>query len=192
MQKKQQQQKKINSKRKGNRAELELAKILTKRFGLPFTRVGVSSGARPKQVELDDSAKQVFTSDLVAPSGFRFSVECKAVNVNIDLLAQSALLDKFLDQAASDAASIGKLPLLCWKRNRKGWIAAVPIRSFSIRLDKTFRPDYCSLYRDWVICRLDALLVMDTEELWFDTQELPHRSNTLIQNNTRRLIADDK
>jgi hypothetical protein len=28
--------KKINSKQKGNRAELDLAKILTQRFGLPF------------------------------------------------------------------------------------------------------------------------------------------------------------
>jgi hypothetical protein len=184
--------KRINSKRKGNRAEWELAKILTKRFGLPFTRVGVSSGARPKQVELDDSAKQVFTSDLVAPSGFRFSVECKAVNVNIDLLAQSALLDKFLDQAAFDATSIGKLPLLCWKRNHKGWIAAVPINEIeSCRIPIPYYSRYIGNNASWLICRLDALLMIDIDEFWFDTQERFHHPKALIQNNTRRLIEDD-
>ena len=120
--------KKINSKRKGNEAERQLANILKERFGLPFARVGVSSGARPKQVKLDDSAKQAFTSDLVAPDGFRFSIECKSVNKDVDLLDQSALLDKFLKQVADDAASIGKIPLLCWKRHRKGWIAVLPER----------------------------------------------------------------
>ena len=146
----------INSKNKGNRAELELAKILTKRFGLPFARVGVSSGARPKQVKLDGSAKQVFTSDLVTPSGFRFSVECKSVNKDVDLLHQSALLDKFLKQAADDAASIEKIPFLCWKRHRKGWIAVLPERYvFSKAIVFT---NYYSVYREWVVCSLDALL----------------------------------
>jgi len=161
--------KKINSKRKGNRAELELAKILTKRFGLPFTRVGVSSGARPKQVELDDSAKQVFTSDLVAPSGFRFSIECKAVNVNIDLLDQSALLDKFLKQVADDAASIGKIPLLCWKRHRKGWIAILPER-FVFSWSIVFT-NYYSVYREWIVCYLDALLEIEQPDFWFNNIE---------------------
>jgi hypothetical protein len=157
---------KINSKAKGNRAELELAKILTKRFGLPFSRVGVSSGARPKQVKLDGSAKQVFTSDIVVPDGFRFSVECKSVNKDVDLLDQSALLDKFLKQAAEDAASIEKIPLLCWKRNRKGWLAILPERDvFSKCVVFT---NYYSVYREWVVCDLDALLEIDQTDFWFD------------------------
>jgi len=161
--------KKINSKRKGNRAELELAKILTKRFGLPFARVGVSSGARPKQIELDDSAKQVFTSDLVAPWGFRFSVECKSVNKDVDLLDQSALLDKFLTQVADDAASIGKIPLLCWKRHRKGWIAVLPER-FVFSWSIVFT-NYYSVYREWIVCYLDALLEIEQPDFWFNNIE---------------------
>jgi hypothetical protein len=158
--------KRINSKSKGNRAELELAKILTKRFGMPFARVGVSSGARPKQVKLDGTAKQAFTSDLIVPDGFRFSVECKAVNKDVDLLDQSALLDKFLQQAADDANSIKKVPMLCWKRNRKGWLAILPERYV---FGKTIVfTNYYSVYREWVVCYLDALLETEQPDFWFD------------------------
>jgi Holliday junction resolvase len=159
--------KRINSKRKGNSAELELSKILTKRFGMPFARVGVSSGARPKQVKLDAQATATFTGDLIVPSGFKFSIECKSANVNVDLLDKSALLDKFLEQAQNDAASIGKLPLLCWKRHRKGWIVAIPVRAFQYY---RYCPPYFAGYRDWILCRLDALLEIDRNDFWFDEQ----------------------
>ena len=159
--------KKINSKGKGNRAELELAKLLTRKFGAPFARVGVSSGARPKQVKLDGQATETFTGDLIVPEGFRFSVECKAVNKDVDLLAESALLDKFLHQAATDAESIGKIPLLCWKRNRKGWIVAVPTWAYRQYGE---RPLYYVKYTGWIIAKLDVLLPEDKPycyEFWF-------------------------
>ena len=170
--------KRINSKQKGNRAELELAKILTKRFGLPFARVGVTSGARPKQVRLDEQATETLTGDLIVPDGFRFSVECKAVNVTVDLLAPSALFDKFLEQAKADAERIGKEPMLCWKRNRKGWIAAVPSQAF--RFTGAELPVYYSRYRDWFVCNLDTLLSVQSPCFWFTltnfTQEENHDS----------------
>jgi hypothetical protein len=157
--------KRINSKNKGNRAELELAKILSKRFGMPFARVGVSSGARPKQVKLDGQAAETFTGDIVVPRSFRFSVESKAVNVHVDLLAKSALLDNFLHQAEVDAKSIGKIPMLCWKRNRKGWIVAVPSQAF--RFTGAIPPKDHSRYRDWLVCSLEALLATNSPCFWF-------------------------
>ena len=157
--------KKINAKKKGNRAELELAKILTKRFGQPFARVGVTSGARPKQVKLDGKASETFTGDLIVPEGFRFSVECKAVNINVDLLAPSALLDKFLKQVWIDARSIEKQPLLCWKRNNKGWIVAIPCTEF--KGDMKY-PSHFAGYRGWVVCRLDALMEIEIQDFWFE------------------------
>jgi hypothetical protein len=157
--------KKINSKQKGSRAELELSKILTGRFGLPFARVGVTSGARPKQVKLDEQAAETFTGDLITPAGFRFSIESKSVNVNVDLLDQCALLDKFLEQAQNDADSIGKLPMLCWKRNRKGWIAVVPAQAF--RFIGEGLPTYYIHYRDWLVCPLDTLLTVQSPCFWF-------------------------
>jgi len=170
--------KRINSKQKGNRAELELAKILTQRFGLPFARVGVSSGARPKQVRLDERATETLTGDLIVPEGFRFSVECKAVNVHVDLFAPSALFDKFLEQAQADAERIGKEPMLCWKRNRKGWIAAVPLRAF--RFTGAELPAHHFRYRDWLVCSLDTLLATESPCFWLTltnfTQEENHDS----------------
>ena len=157
----------INSKAKGNRGELEIAKILTKRFGKPFARVGVTSGARPKQVKLDGKATETFTGDLIVPEGFRFSIEVKAVNKTIDFLDRSALLDGFLEQAKTDAERIGKLPMLCWKRNRKGWIAAMHVKNMS----KTGVPNYCVCYDRWFVMKLEALLELTPDEFWFETKE---------------------
>jgi len=155
--------KRINSKRKGSAAELELAKILTKRFGMPFARVGVSSGARPKQVKLDGKATEVFTGDMIVPENFRFSIECKSVNRNVDFFERSALLDKFLEQATQDAVSIGKLPMLCWKRNRKGWLTVVPVPAFT----RSELPLYCGCYNRWFVCKLEILLEADIR-FWFE------------------------
>ena len=72
-----------------------------------------------------------------------------------------------MKQAADDAASIGKIPLLCWKRNRKGWIAVLPDRYvFSKNIVFT---NYYSVYREWVVCYLDALLKIDQPTFWFDS-----------------------
>ena len=157
--------KRINSKKKGSSAELELSKLLTKHFGLTFARVGVASGARVKNTELPDHAVGVMTGDLIVPNGFRFSVECKAVNTDIDFLAPSALFDKWLAQAKDDAESINKTPLLCWKRNRKGWIATVPLYAFA--KTGTPYPLYFVMYRSWVIAKLDVLLWVKEPRFWF-------------------------
>ena len=172
---KQPTKKKVNSKRKGNRAELELAKILTKHFGTPFARVGVSSGARTKNTKLPGNAVSVMTGDLIEPAGFRFSIESKSVNIDIDFFEPSAAFEKWLRQATDEAESVGKLPMLCWKQPYKGWLVAVPARSFK------FGGNYGAYYVryanntqqwlwGWIVLRLDALLEVnqDTHEFWFD------------------------
>ena len=156
--------KRLNSKRKGNSAELELSKLLTEHFDLTFSRVGVASGARVKNTKLPEHAIGVMTGDLIVPSGFRFCVECKAVNTEIDLLAPSAQFDRWLLQVTDDASSIGRLPMLCWKRHRRGWIAAVPSIMFG---HEGNLPVYHTLYREWLVCQLDALLEVDDPKFWF-------------------------
>ena len=155
----------INSKAKGSRAELELAKILTARFGTAFARVGVASGARVKNTKLPDNAVGVMTGDLIVPSGFKFSIESKSANVGIDFLDQSAQFDKWLFQATADAERIDKIPLLCWKQHRKGWIAAVPLYAFAKSM--TPYPLYFSMYRSWVIVKLDTLLAVKNGLFWY-------------------------
>jgi hypothetical protein len=160
--------KRINSKAKGNRAELELAKIMSERFGLDFARVGCSSGARTKNTKLPSGAIEVLTSDIIVPLGFRFVIESKSQNVEVDLLNQSALFDKFLEQVENDAASINKVPMLAWKRHRRGWITAIPFQAFE-GLDAM--PSYYAIYRVWVIARLDALLEIADQRFWFSNTE---------------------
>jgi hypothetical protein len=163
--------KKINSKRKGNSAELELAKIFSTYFGRPFARVGVTSGARTKNTVLPDNVSQVMTGDIIAPEGFRFSIESKAVDVDVDFFDSSALLDKFVKQAEDDAVSIGKIPMLCWKRNRKGWIVAVPTRQTFLLCGNV--PVYRSIYRTYLICRLDSLFNANSGngDFWFERKD---------------------
>src|SRR5882672_3588273 len=68
--------KKVNSKGKGARGELELVKLLSKRFpGKSFFRV-VGSGNRGSQVPLTEQAAEVMTGD-VAGDKLRLSIECK-------------------------------------------------------------------------------------------------------------------
>jgi Holliday junction resolvase len=164
------QKKKVNGCAKGKRGERELGKIFSNYFGIPFYRTA-NSGARPKQVKLSAVSKEVHTGDLETPPDFRFSIECKTTDVEVDLLDQSALLDKYLKQAADDADSIGKVPMLCWKRNRKGWIVAVPSRQAFGRTGEV--PQYRSVYRVWIVCRLDALLNVNkgNDVFWFKKEE---------------------
>jgi hypothetical protein len=83
----------------------------------------------------------------------------------VDLLGQSALLDKFLAQAKADAHSIGRVPLLAWKRHRKGWIAVVPMQAF--RFTGAEIPTYHARYRDWMIVELETLLTLKSPCFWF-------------------------
>ena len=171
--------KRINSKRKGSTAERKLADILSERFGVQFARVGASSGARVKNTKLPDNAVEVLTGDLMVPPGFRFSIECKAVNVNINFLDESLQFDKWLCQTTNDAKSIGKIPMLCWKQNRKDWIVAVP--AYGAFKDCGRFPPYYICYGQntaqwkwgWIVCRLDALLKIDDDRFWFEPKINP-------------------
>ena len=63
--KKKRKQRKADGKRKGNRTELELVKVLNKRFGGGFSR-SVGSGNRWGQVShLPKHAQEVFSGDLI-------------------------------------------------------------------------------------------------------------------------------
>jgi len=138
------------SKRKGNRNELELAKILTKRFGREFSR-SIGSGNRWSQTCLSADQGKVFAGDLVCPAGFKFCIECKAGydEVSIFSLCQSAKIDQFLQQAVEDALRCGKQPLLCWKQTRQPWIVFVQEEVQSL---------YQYRYGDWSVLLLEDLL----------------------------------
>ncbi len=159
--------KRRNSKRKGNRVELELAKLLTAHFGRSFSR-SVGSGNRWGQVaNLPAHAKTTLTGDICPPEGFLWVIECKGgYEDKIDLngaLGGCAMLDEFIKQSNDDASRSGRKPLLVWKRSRKPWLALVRItdvkvEDFPIRLH----------YKDRVVVPLLDLLVKYDESCWFE------------------------
>lgn len=125
---------------------LQLVKILNNRFGGGFSR-SVGSGNRWSQVtHLPKHAQEVFSGDLIVPQGFKWALESKGGYQNIDLnsvfVGGSRELDGFLDQVTKDAERCGRKPMLCWKRDRKPWLAFVATaRPAALGLDKWQREE---------------------------------------------------
>jgi Holliday junction resolvase len=159
--------KRKNSKKKGNRGELELAKLLTKHFGETFSR-SVGSGNRWGQVaNLPSHAKDTLLGDLCCPVGFKFVLECKdgyedKTDMNGILESGLTQLDAFIAQSEHDELQSGRQPIVLWKRARKPWVAM--IRDEFIK-DLSF--DYMICYRNWRIIDLEKLLELTTKEFWF-------------------------
>lgn len=161
--------KKINSKRKGNRNELEFAKILTKRFNKGFSR-SVGSGNRWSQTAfLPKHAQKVFSSDLVVPKSFKFALEVKGGYNGIDLnsifLRGNSDLDKFLIQAFKDAKRAGKKPLLAWKKDRKPWLVFI-LNKDAEGLDFKYK----LIYNKWTVVALEEFLKLN-DDFFFKIKE---------------------
>lgn len=161
--------KKVNGKKKGNRTELDLVKILTERFKKSFSRT-VGSGARWSQANLPRHAAEVFSGDLVVPKGFKFAIESKGGYDSIDIgsvfISGNKELDSFLDQAIDDAKRCGRKPMLCWKRSRKPWMAFVQTSDIN---DLDFK--YSLKYGKWTAIALEFLLELDNDFFLDSTQE---------------------
>ena len=117
---------KINSKNKGSRVELEVVKILEKRFGKGKFRKVPSSGAlvggknKEMSENLDISQKDTLASDIICPPNFSFSVEVKGRKEASfwDLFNKKAELNDWLNQVYEDAEFANKKPLLNIIENR--------------------------------------------------------------------------
>jgi hypothetical protein len=153
--------KKVNGKKKGNRTELDLTKILTERFKSPFSRT-VGSGSRWSQATLPQHAKEVFSGDLIVPKGFKFAIESKGGYDSIDIgsifLTGNKELETFFDQATEDAKRCNRKPMLCWKRTRKPWIAFVIKEEI-----KNIEFKYAITYGKWTGIALEHLLKLEDD-----------------------------
>lgn len=154
--------KKVDGKKKGNRNELNLTKLLNKRFGEGFSR-SVGSGNRWSQVNaLSKNAREVFSGDLVVPEGFKFVIESKGGYDNIDLSSifchGNSELNNFLEQASKDSKRCDRRPMLCWKKTRKPWLAFVLTEDLE---SKQFK--YSLKYSKWTAVSLERLLELDDE-----------------------------
>lgn len=154
--------KKINGKKKGNRTELELTKILNKRFCTQDFSRSLGSGNRWGQVDhLPKHARDVFSGDLIVPQNFKFALESKGgydgIDINSIFLKGSTELDKFLDQALKDAKRCDRKPMMCWKRKRKPWLVGILTKD----LNREFK--YRLQYGKWSILALEELLKLEDE-----------------------------
>jgi hypothetical protein len=177
------QNKKINSKKKGNRNELEFAKILTKRFNKGFSR-SVGSGNRWSQTAfLPKHAQKVFSSDLVVPKNFKFALEVKGGYNGIDLnsifVRGNSDLDKFLVQAFKDAKRAGKRPLLAWKKDRKPWLVFI-LSKDAQNLD--FK--YMLTYNKWTAVALDDFLKLEDSFFFNSTEKKEEKKEESIEDNS--------
>lgn len=146
---------KIASKKKGNRAELYIANLLTKRFVKSFKRVPMSGGwaTTNNLQETRKDAVQFFSGDIICPPDFKFSVEVKSrSNFNFwDLLnKENTEVDDWISQAEKQAEIAKKKFLLIVRANNR--------KPFAI-LKKDYFTTYVS-YKEYTIVRLDYLLEM--------------------------------
>lgn len=160
--------KKVNSGAKGKRAERGLVKILNERFGNGFSR-SIGSGNRWSQVShLPKHAQDTFSGDLVVPEHFKWVVESKhgynEIDLNGALDGGNTQLDSFLAQSEDESKRTGRNPIMCWKKDRKPWIAFVRLTELSI-IDAKGLSEYILLYRDWVALPLESLLKKQ-DEFW--------------------------
>jgi len=108
---------KINSKRKGDRNELNLAHLLTEWTGTEFTRVPRSGGLRWKD-------RSSVCGDVVSTedSTFPYSIETKFYK-NLGLAAtkpylrSNSVVYRFMKQAVDDAKAVNKKPILMLREN---------------------------------------------------------------------------
>lgn len=118
---------KINSKKKGNRGELETVHILNERFpGYTFARtvqsgayIGKSNATRAES--LTEEQVLIFAGDIRVPKDFKFTIEHKAYAEASfwDLFNESSDLHAWMEQAQHDADSVKKSPMLIVKFNNK-------------------------------------------------------------------------
>jgi len=122
-----------NSKKKGNRGELELVHLLCEKFGEGRFKRTPSSGAHTggKNQEaaknLPWEAKITLVSDLITPSDFNFVVEHKFyADISFwELLSEKSNWNEWIDQVQHDASFVDKEPLLVIKYNRHDRIALI-------------------------------------------------------------------
>lgn len=154
--------KKIASKKKGNRVELEFAKIFTERFERPFKRVPMSGGFSTinKDEGLDESVLNTLSGDLIPPNGFRFSIEIKGrQDFNFwDFLSDETEneIDQWIEQAEDEARVTNKEPLIVVKVNRRRPFVLFPEKLKKGRLS----------YKGYTILRIDYFLGLPDTFFW--------------------------
>ena len=155
---------KINSKKKGNRVEREIAQTLTERFNKPFKRVPMSGawGTNNQQEDIRQDAMEILSGDLIVPKDFKFSIEVKSrKSFNFfDFFNKGSELHEWMEQCLEDAKKSDKLPMLIVKIN---YHEPFVLTQYPIKVsDMSFQ--------NWQIITLEQFLELE-DDLFFKTYE---------------------
>lgn len=174
-------EKKVDGKAKGDRTENNLCKLLTKHFETEFTKAPGSGALATIRESLPEHAMKTLTGDLCVPEKFKWVIECKG-GYEDDIDLANAIggdgvprLDEFIEQSSRDADFCGRKPIVCWKRNRKPWLAMLRQEDL-VHCDNIATGDmednfpYRLYYRDWIMIPLEKLLEVTEKEkeFWFE------------------------
>jgi hypothetical protein len=154
-----------NPKRKGNKNELVVAKLLSERFKQSFKRVPMSGGwgTANENTDVRQDAKEILSGDIICPSNFKFSIEVKSrANFNFwELLnKENTEFDEWIKQAEREAVLSKREFLLIIKINNKKLFAVIKHPDFMVLP--------CLKYKDYDIIRLDYLLQIE-DKFFFTT-----------------------
>jgi hypothetical protein len=164
---------KVDGKAKGDRTELNLCKLLTKHFGSEFTKAPGSGAFATIRESLPEHAKKTLTGDICGPEKFKWVIESKGGyedDIDLNNVCDGkgiARIDEFIVQSSRDAEYCGRKPIICWKRNRKPWLAMIRETEMDAELKAKF--PYRIHYREWVVVTLEELLEKTEKNYWFDS-----------------------
>jgi hypothetical protein len=172
-----------NSKKKGNRGELELVHLLCEKFGEGRFKRTPSSGAytggknQEAAKNLPWEAKITLVSDLITPSDFNFVIEHKFyADANFwDLLSEKSNWNEWVRQVESDAKFVDKIPLLVIKYNRHQRIALIKSADLMQYAEKRIDSEKIKLedmagrfnWKGYSVVEFQDLLNLP-EDFWFD------------------------
>ena len=182
----------VNSKKKGNRGELRICKILSERFNVKFNRVP-NSGAFGTTHALQIDAQRVLSGDLICPKLWVFDVEIK-FGYDLDLInffADKEHSDKktfkgFCEQACEDASRIkGRIPMVLYTKDRKETIVAIPRKnnsrsSFLSKMVKQGERDFFLVnfelekfpkWKEWIVMSLPEI-IKEEDSFFFDEEKI--------------------
>lgn len=110
----------VNSRRKGNNFERNVAKKLNTRFDTKEFCRTPGSGAFGTTHKNLPKHLQIY-GDLITPESFRYIIECKnGYDVDFeDIFRDKSDLYKFINQAENESTQAGKPWLLIYKKNRQ-------------------------------------------------------------------------
>ena len=151
----------INSKRKGKRGELEIAKLFQKRFGLEFARVP-DSGSIATIHNLHENANKILAGDIITPDNFKFIIEVKSrKEFNLwEVIGSSKQPEwsQWWQQAREEAQRANREPMVVVKYNNRKIIAFIDKKFNSILKENDIR---FIDYEDFSVVLLNNLFKLD-------------------------------